>query len=106
MNKLIVSLSVLLVGFSACKKQEVVVSAKPKYSSSVEITVPVYKIPAAFCPAALQLGADREIMQRLENELSDDGTGRKYIHCHKCDTGVFRTTEDGDSACSYCGAKQ
>lgn len=103
-NKLIVVLSVLMAGLSACKQQE---KEKPKYSASFEIVVPVYQTPEAFCPASLRLGADREIMERLENELTgDNGSGVKYIHCHACNMGVYRLGEDGISSCSYCGVKQ
>jgi len=104
-----VAMTAAMSSIFACKKQ---VEEKPRYSTSFEITVPVdrgHVQPEAFCPVALQIGADRGVMQRLQQELSgEDGmSGSKYTHCTSCSIGVYRIAADAaEATCSYCGEKQ
>jgi hypothetical protein len=101
MNKLITIL-LISVGFSACKKENnntVAAADKPKYSAAFEVTIP---IQGTFCPVAIK--SDNDVLARLESELEENGGGAsKYIHCKACSIGVLREGNNGIKSCSYCG---
>lgn len=112
-NKLIVLgviLGGLLGGFSACDKKEIKEvkissSEGKKFSSTFEVTVPM-RDNRPFCPASLQLGMEREALQRIEESV-EDGMSAKYVHCKVCNIGVLSQTKEESTVleCSYCGAK-
>ena len=58
--------------------------------------------------APLIMQADQKVCPGMSEQNSADlsGEGTIYIHCTRCQTGVYLDHENGSKSCSYCAHEQ
>lgn len=96
----ILTLTVTAVVTAKYEKYKAKSTVKPVVSKSSISTSTV----SAQCPAAYDVKASEDPGEFGKEYVSE---GAKYIHCKKCDIGVFMLHENETvKTCTYCGQPQ